>query len=109
MSSKFAQALQAKQASSQQSEQVQQAQPAALVQIDMSQAKAAVTNSEKLVAATVAGKGKRSSANYHQVNVYLKKETSNGAKIALLKNKDERDFSELMEDLLSTWLATQNV
>lgn len=50
-------------------------------------------------------KGKRSNADYMQVNVYLKKETTHKAKIALLQSMDERDFSELMQDLLSGWVS----
>lgn len=105
--SKFAQALQAKQASSQQSE-AQQVQPTPAVEIDATPTSAVVTQPAKQPLKNSVT-GKRSSAEYHQVNVYLKKETSNGAKIALLKNKDERDFSELIEELLSAWLAKQNV
>jgi hypothetical protein len=52
-------------------------------------------------------RGKKGHPDYNQVTVYLKKETQNKAKIALLQAHDERDFSELMEDLLTNWLAAQ--
>lgn len=104
--SKFTQALQAKQASLQPFEPAQQAHQA-VAQIEPTPAKVVPRKPEKEPASNLTGK--RSSSEYHQVNVYLKKETSNSAKIALLTNKDTRDFSELMEDLLSAWLAKQEV
>lgn len=52
-------------------------------------------------------RGKKGHPDYNQVTIYLKKETQNNAKIALLQARDERDFSELVEELLTGWLATQ--
>jgi len=48
--------------------------------------------------------GKRSNPDYEQVTVYLRKDTSLAAKIALLQESDSRDFSDLVEELLGEWL-----
>jgi hypothetical protein len=50
------------------------------------------------------GRGKKGHQDYNQVTIYLRKETHNKAKIALLQNGDKRDFSELVEDLLKKFL-----
>jgi hypothetical protein len=51
-------------------------------------------------------RGKKGHPDYNQVTIYLKKHTQNRAKIAMLQAQEERDFSELVEDLLTDWLAT---
>ena len=50
-------------------------------------------------------RGKKGHPDYNQVTIYLKKDTQNTAKIALLQARDDRDFSELVEDLLTQWLS----
>jgi hypothetical protein len=52
-------------------------------------------------------RGKKGHPDYNQVTIYLKKHTQNRAKIAMLQAQEERDFSELVEDLLTDWLATK--
>ncbi len=52
-------------------------------------------------------KGKRSDPSYEQVTAYIQKETYRRTKMALLQNRDDRDFSQLVEDLLCTYLRTQ--
>jgi hypothetical protein len=49
-------------------------------------------------------RGKKGHPDYNQVTIYLTKQTQNEAKIALLQARDERDFSELVEELISDWL-----
>ncbi len=49
--------------------------------------------------------GKRSDDNYRQVSAYIRKETHQQVKIALLQ--EEREFSELVEELLSGWLKAR--
>ena len=113
MSSKFSHALQAKQASLAIDEEIEQTEEdaAPIIQVVAPEAKKPnpqITFAPAAVESSALAKGmvgKRSNADYMQVNVYLKKETTNKAKIALLQAKDERDFSELMEDLLSTWVS----
>lgn len=46
--------------------------------------------------------GKRSDDDYRQVSAYIRKDTHQRVKIALLQ--EEREFSELVEELLSGWL-----
>lgn len=53
-------------------------------------------------------RGKKGHPDYNQVTIYLKKQTQNKAKIAMLQAQDHRDFSELVEDLLTDWLAGQS-
>lgn len=43
--------------------------------------------------------GKRSNGDYRQVSAYIRKDTHQQVKIALLQ--EEREFSELVEELLS--------
>lgn len=52
-------------------------------------------------------KGKRSDPDYEQVSAYIRKETYRQVKIALLQEEEKRDFSELVEALLSEWLSHQ--
>jgi hypothetical protein len=53
-------------------------------------------------------KGKRSDPDYEQVTAYIRKETYRRTKVALLQTEEERDFSQLVEDLLLAYLRTQN-
>lgn len=46
--------------------------------------------------------GKRSDDDYRQVSAYIRKDTHQRVKIALLQ--EEREFSELVQELLSSWL-----
>lgn len=52
-------------------------------------------------------KGKRSDPSFEQVTAYIRKETYRQTKLALLQADDKRDFSQLVEDLLSGYLRTQ--
>lgn len=52
-------------------------------------------------------RGKRSDPAYEQVTAYIRKETYRRTKVALLQSDDERDFSQLVEDLLFAYLSTQ--
>ncbi len=49
--------------------------------------------------------GKRSDTEYKQVSAYIRKDTHRMAKIALLE--EDRQFSELVEELLNTWLKSR--
>ena len=49
-------------------------------------------------------KGKRSHPDYEQVTAYIRKDTHRSAKIALLREGEEREFSELIQELLEEWL-----
>lgn len=49
-------------------------------------------------------KGKRSHPDYEQVTAYIRKDTHRAAKIALLSKGEEREFSELIQELLEQWL-----
>jgi hypothetical protein len=49
--------------------------------------------------------GKRRNAEYRQVSAYVRKETHRKVKMALLE--DDREFSELVEELLGAWLASR--
>lgn len=49
-------------------------------------------------------KGKRSHPDYEQVTAYIRKNTHRAAKIALLEEGEEREFSELIQELLEQWL-----
>jgi len=52
-------------------------------------------------------KGKRSNPDYEQVSAYIRKETYRNVKIALLQEAEKRDFSDLVEALLTDWLSNQ--
>jgi len=52
--------------------------------------------------------GKRSDPAYEQVTAYIRKDTYKNVKIALLKENEGQEFSELVEDLLSEWLESRN-
>jgi hypothetical protein len=47
--------------------------------------------------------GKRGDPDYRQVSAYVRKDTHRKVKMALLE--EDREFSELVEDLLWDWLA----
>lgn len=49
--------------------------------------------------------GKRNDPDYDQVTAYIRKETHKRAKIALLEGPGKQEFSELVEQLLTDWLA----
>ena len=49
--------------------------------------------------------GKRSDSDYRQVSAYIRKDTHQEVKIALLQ--EEREFSELVEELLRDWLKSR--
>lgn len=53
----------------------------------------------------VANVGKRSDDDYKQVSAYIRKGTHQQVKMALLQ--EEREFSELVEELLSSWLEAR--
>lgn len=50
--------------------------------------------------------GKRSDPDYMQQSIYIRKATNRAVQIALLQHGDERDLSEVVEDLLTEWLRT---
>lgn len=50
--------------------------------------------------------GKRSNPDYEQVSIYIRKDTHSAAKIKLLKDRDPRDLSEVVEELLADWLES---
>ena len=50
------------------------------------------------------GGGKSSSADYTQVLTYIKKDTHNAVKAALIYDAEKRDLSDLVEELLAVWL-----
>ena len=52
--------------------------------------------------------GKRTAPDYVQVGLYLPKQLHRKAKLALLREGEERDFSELVRDLLSEHLHKQD-
>ena len=49
------------------------------------------------------GAGKRGDPHYRQVSAYVRKDTHQKVKMALLE--EDREFSELVENLLRDWLA----
>jgi hypothetical protein len=57
--------------------------------------------------AKLKAKGKRSDPDYEQVSAYIRKETYRNVKIALLQEEEKRDFSDLVEALLTDWLSNQ--
>lgn len=52
--------------------------------------------------------GKRSDPKVVQVTAYIKKDTHTAVKIALLKEGKKRQFSELVEELLSAWITERS-
>ena len=53
-------------------------------------------------------RGKRSDPNFEQVTTYIRKQTHQGVKIALLQEGRSQEFSELVEDLLAKWLKARS-
>jgi hypothetical protein len=51
--------------------------------------------------------GKRSNPGYEASSVIIRKGTKKSVQRILLDDEQERDFSELVEELLCNWLATQ--
>lgn len=50
--------------------------------------------------------GKRSDPNFTQTTAYVRKDTLNDVKVALIKEGKGRDYSELVEELLRKWLKS---
>ena len=48
--------------------------------------------------------GKRTNPDFVQVTAYIHKDTHKATKKALLDEEEPREFSELVQDLLSDWL-----
>ena len=51
--------------------------------------------------------GKRSDPSYEQVTAYVRRRTHDAVKMALLKEGRRRQFSELVEELLSRWVQQE--
>ena len=49
--------------------------------------------------------GKRSDPDYEQTTAYIRKQTHVDVKIALLQEGKGREYSELVEELLTKWLS----
>ena len=56
--------------------------------------------------ASGSGGGKRSDADYRQVSAYVRRDTYQKVKIALLE--EDREFSDLVEELLEGWLESRS-
>ena len=52
--------------------------------------------------------GKRSDPDFEQVTAYIRKQTHQGVKIALLQEGKGQEFSELIEVLLAKWLGSRS-
>lgn len=52
--------------------------------------------------------GKRTAPDYVQVGVYIPKQLHNQAKVLLIQQGQDRDFSQLIGDLLSAYVNHQN-
>lgn len=51
--------------------------------------------------------GKRSNPEYEQVTAYIRRDTYKAVKIALLERNTSNDFSQLVEELLSSWVKSR--
>lgn len=51
--------------------------------------------------------GKRNDPEYDQTTAYVRKDTYKAVRIALIEEGEERDYSELVEELLSKWLKSR--
>jgi hypothetical protein len=51
--------------------------------------------------------GKRRHPDFEQITAYIRKDTHHQVKLALLRELKGRQFSELVEELLSTWLKSK--
>lgn len=67
-----------------------------------------ITESEisKPADSTQKGKGKRSNLEFIQISAYIRKTTHRDVKIALLQ-EGEKEFSDLVETLLTQWLSSR--
>jgi hypothetical protein len=54
-------------------------------------------------------KGKRSDPSFEQVTAYIRKDTYLKVKMSLLQEGGDRDFSDVVEELLSEFLRTQKL
>jgi len=52
--------------------------------------------------------GKRSDPDFEQTTAYIRKETHRRVKISLLEEGQGREYSELVEELLSKWLSAKS-
>ena len=52
--------------------------------------------------------GKRNNPDYKVVGVLMPKKLHKKAKVLLMDDDEERDFSDLMTELLESWLAAQD-
>lgn len=52
--------------------------------------------------------GKRSDPDYEQVTSYVRRQTYANVKIELIREGQKREFSELVEELLSKWLNSHD-
>lgn len=51
--------------------------------------------------------GKSSDPNYTAALAYIRKDTHQAVKVALINAGQQQDFSELVEELLAKWLKTR--
>lgn len=51
--------------------------------------------------------GKRNDPEFDQTTAYVRKDTYRAVRIALIEEGEERDYSELVEELLSKWLKSR--
>jgi hypothetical protein len=51
--------------------------------------------------------GKRSDPNYVQTTAYIRGDTYKAVKIALIEEDQNKEYSELVEELLSKWLKSR--
>lgn len=51
--------------------------------------------------------GKRSDPDFEQVTSYIRRQTYANVKIELIREGQRREFSELVEELLSKWLKSR--
>lgn len=51
--------------------------------------------------------GKRSDPDFTQTTAYIRADTYKGVRIALLEEGEGREYSELVEELLSKWLKSR--
>lgn len=52
-------------------------------------------------------RGKRSDSDYTQVTAYIRSDTHVGVQMLLLKDGKQKDFSDLVEELLAKWLRSR--
>jgi hypothetical protein len=51
--------------------------------------------------------GKRNDPEFDQTTAYVRKDTYKAVRIALIEDGEERDYSELVEELLAKWLKSR--